>query len=70
MIATLFQRKGGLHLIPQVAGSGAQGKEAWGSKSLPHFVCKICMGGYVGVRVGPEISPNTPKDSTAQMDSC
>ena len=66
----LFQRKRGLHLILQVAGSGVQARKFGGLRaSLTLFVKYVWMG-MSGGGDGPEISPNTPKDSMAQTDGC
>ena len=66
------------HIVPEEKGSPSHptggwewssGKEVWGFKSLPDFVKYVWMG-MSGGGDGPEISPNTPKDSMAQTDGC
>ena len=61
MFVTLFQRKWGLHLSPQVAGSGAQARKFGGLRAPLTLFVKYEWVGLSGGGNGPEISPHTQR---------
>ena len=61
MFVTLFQRKWGLHLSPQVAGSGAQARKFGGLRAPLTLFVKHEWVGMSGGGDGPEISPHTQR---------